>query len=245
MVATAQFGAGQVILPAENFPALEAIDLDDDGDLDLITLSGDQNFKWAENTDGAGTLAGLSLFLNAGSVTTYAFGDIDLNGTTDLVFVDDENSMRSASGNGGGDFSAPALVAMLSGEAGKLVLEDVTGDDLPEIVVSIFTGSISRIAVIPNVAGTFGTPGLLSPQIEGAVPSILLVGEFDGMGGKDILFMNEMNAAIGLLNVNGDGSEWQEMTFFNLFDYLFVDPELIDVDGDGDLDIAEAHQSVV
>ncbi len=217
--------------------------MDGDGDMDLVGFFNGDQFKWAQN-DGSGTLAAFAPAITTGPVSAHVFGDTDGNGTPDLVYVSTGNTIRIAT-SAGGTFAAPVDVTALPGEAGRIALSDLNGDGAPEIIVSVNTGSTSRIATLANNGGIFGAPGFISDEIEGSASTILLAGAIDEFPGNDVLFMNSQNAMIGLMNVNGDASEWQQMPLFYLFDYQFVDPQLIDIDQDGDLDIAEAHQTVI
>ena len=242
-LAPAQFSAPQTILTDGTLPRLHPIDLDGDGDMDLVGYFNNDEFKWAENVDGSGTLGVLTSLIFTGPIGAHRFGDVDGDGLPDLVYIS-ENSVDLAISTGGA-FGPATQIGVLSGEAGTLGLGDLTGDGALEIVISMNTGGTSRIGYFPNEGGSFGALSLISDEIDGAAPTIMLTGPIDEDQSTDIIFMNADNAAIGLMNVNGDASEWMGSPLFYLFDYQFITPELIDVDGDGDLDIAEAHQTVV
>ncbi len=223
---------------------MQAMDVDMDGDQDLFGHFDGVGFQWAENTDGQGTLATFELLVDAAGVSDHAVADLNGDGAPDLVYLNAEG-IHVAINETGGVFGAAQLAQPILVATGAIALADVSGNGWPDVITTISTGGISRIAVLPNVNGTFGTQYLLPPMIEGDPPTVLLAGDLTGNDGADVFYVDPNDAAIGLMNVNGDGSEWQQTTLFNLFNYPLIEPILIDVDGDGDLDIAEATGTVI
>jgi hypothetical protein len=244
--AAAQFGPGQLLLPDPGAGELEAVDVDASGSPDLVHFSSaDGWFRWASNADGQGGFLPFADLVHLPGTVLHAFADVDGDLLPDLVTVNADGAVYSSLNLGAGLFAAPTLVDAGTGDAGALVLANVFGEALPEIILTRTVDGMARIAVFPNVAGSFAPSFLLAPQIAGDPPTVLLAGDLDNSGGTDLLYVDENNAAIGLFNVNGDGSEWTASTLFHLFDYPLVDPVLLDVDGDGFLDVAEAGNLAV
>ncbi len=239
--AMAQFGPAQTLLTASGLPRLEAVDVDGDGDLDLLGHFGEGGIKWAENVDGQDALADFALLVPATAEGAFKMAELSGDGLLDIAYLDG-NEVKVAFNSGSGIFAAPMVVETLAAPAGALELSDITGDGARDIVLTIEQGAGSRIAYHANEGGAFGPQVLLAPAYTGAPSTILLAGDLDGSGSTDLFFITEDNAAIGLIS---SGGTWDEIVLFNLFDYPFERPRLLDVDGDGDLDVAEAHAMVV
>lgn len=239
----AQFGPSQQLLPGMMYPELHALDLDGDGDLDLAGLFDGPNIQWAQNM-GGGTLAPFSAVYTASQIADHVFSDVDDDGLPDIIYMDG-NDLKMALNQGGGMFSWDMLVHVDLPDIGALASGDLNGDDLPEIVLTVIDGPSSKLLVFINENGTFDNGTELSTQIEGAPPTVLLIGDLDNSGGNDILYITEGSVAMGAMNINGDGGTWTDMVLFYLFDYPMTDPKLIDIDNDGDLDVAEASSIVV
>ena len=219
--------------------------MDGDGDLDLAGLFGGNELKWAANMDGQGTLAPFATAFALAQIDHQILMDVNTDGDPDLIYVGSGDSLWIAMGTGGAQFDAPLFLAALEGPVAAITMGNISGDELPEIVISSMENGISLITIVPNLDGIFDPPYQLPVLIDGAPPTVLLTGDLDNNGGGDILFVTENMTGKALMNVNGDGSEWQELVLFNQFINPFIDPKLIDVDADGDLDLAEAAPMVI
>ncbi|MBP6311321.1 MAG: VCBS repeat-containing protein [Flavobacteriales bacterium] len=242
-----QFAAGTAINAIVDTPMLQAMDLDGDGDLDLAGLYSDGFFKWNENTDGAGSFAPTTELIHSGGPSRFAvFADLDGDLDHDVVWYYENDSTVRVSYNNAGNFETPGIIGTLPNSSiGALKVADVNDTELPEIIVTLGNNGMARLAIYPNLSGVFQPKIELPEWFMGDVPTVLLAGDLDDEEGKDMFVINSEGLTMAALNTNGDGSLWTLDTLFQLFSYPYTNPQLIDVDGDGDLDIAEASNSVV
>jgi hypothetical protein len=238
-----QFGPAQILLPAAEYPQLETLDMDGDGDLDLTGHFDGIGLRWAENM-GSGTFVPFTDVFTPSQLGQYVFVDADNDGLPDIAYLHD-NDLKLAHNLGAGAFAPPMMVEPNLPPIGDLASGHLNGDAFPEIVLTVADGPGSGLLVFFNENGNYDDETELSTEIEGLPPTVLLIGDMDNTGGNDIIYITEGGVAQGALNVNGDGSAWNSIVLFYLFDYPMADPQLIDIDADGDLDVAETSPIVV
>ncbi|MCB0813644.1 MAG: VCBS repeat-containing protein, partial [Flavobacteriales bacterium] len=236
--AQAQFGTPSGILSGLDRPTVHPpIDMDNDGDLDLVLQddTGKVAF-WLENTDGQGNFIladtfGTGLPINA----KIAMGDLFLDGYPDMV-VAVNDTIRYREQNTLGQWGAPALV---QGGVNVTVVRiaDMTGDTLPEIVT--LRGTPFDLIWYHNTAtppfSTSTTLGITG----GPAPGDLDIADLNGDGFRDAFCMNWNGNGVAALSLDALGTQWEVDT---LFSGLYLDQaEVLDLDGDGDMDIAKRN----
>jgi hypothetical protein len=222
------------------------MDIDGDGDLDMIGLSGGDHFKVYLNTNGQGA------FQYNGSpgplpwnVAHFDLGDLDGDGDLDIVFITTGSHHVRMLNNSGGTFGPPVIAGTLGSEPRVLRCADLTGDGLPEIVVSLASGNSAAVSWLPNLGGTFGTPVGLTGLFTGDASAYLLAGDMDLDGHADLVVFDPNGPVLVLRNTAGDATAWQPETILWWAPQPFDRPRLRDLDGDGDLDVVNASNTAV
>ena len=219
--------------------ALHAVDMDGDGDADVVSGSWiDDRIAWYENMGGGDFSA--QRVIAAGSVVHPA--DLDGDGDADLLSAGSAVEWRE--NLGGGDFSAPRMIASSrDGDyfVSRLHAADLDGDGDMDVLsawwwedpAGDFLEGDGRIAWYENLGGgAFSQSRVIATP---AGPSAVSVADLDGDGDGDVLFTSRYDQTV----------EWQE----NLGNGTFSEPRPIgtgswalsvhaaDLDGDGDADV--------
>jgi len=242
-----QFGPAITAVPVTGAESAQAIDVDGDGALDIVSLEPGQGLVWYRNTNGLGDFGPAELVaLGTFDPTIWAMSDLTGDGAPEAVFVGDGGqALYWVLNNGTGGFAEPVLIHDLAAQAlnvAALTLAEVTGDGLFDIIFSAMDAlEVSDLFIGVNDAGAFTSFDAMGLAINGPAPAFILSGDLDLSGGNDLVVQDMMGQLIVLRNMNGEGTDWQ-IDALDLPDgmYSFARPQLIDVDGDGDLDLAEA-----
>lgn len=153
-------------------------DLDRDGDLDIVTAAG----TGAPNRaflSSAGTFASTPLGNDAVDSRAVAVGDVNGDGFLDLVFGSSGSSPVLINSGSGAAFTPGAAVG--PHDARDVLLVDLFGDTLPELVVA---NGDADAAIYRNAAGAFALEATLATGPTSAVST----GDFNGDGRADLVF---------------------------------------------------------
>lgn len=243
---TAQFGPQQAIPLDHPEGPLHLLDMDGDGHSDLIGLFDWNEFKWARNVNGTGMFlppAGIATIYSAPHL--YAVVDLQLDGLPDIVYVNQDFTVRTIRNLGNGNFGPPQNVGQLPGEPGAMACKDITGDGLPELILSLPLGlSGSGFGWFPNTGTGFLSLVPVEDVVNGPTSTILLLGDMDGIGGIDVVLRDGDGTMIVQRNMNADGSDWNAAIALAFPSFPYGTPELMDLDADGDLDIVATDGTV-
>lgn len=174
----------------------------------------------------------------------YGFGefplqsaDMDHDGHLDLVTIDIDTAVNIFYGIGNGHFGAPVktpITPPLDSGLTSFTIGDVNGDHLPDVVLSL----INTLAVVPGAPGrAFGAAVVYDVHSEKA-----LIGDVNRDGYADVITLSGSSAAV----LEGSASSALTLpspdAWFLSGEYSsYAAPEdfaaLVDVDGDGILDI--------
>ena len=231
-------------ISAEVGPAeLHAVDLDGDGDVDLVSndTSNDTRFAIHENLGGSFAAA-----VVLGPPSTYypwriAVGDLDGDGRADLVSAATVGSSyriqweRNVSGPGiqfvpGGDVAPPTGFEL----ARDLEVVDLDGDGHLDVVASASAGSSSSapgaISWFQNLGG-----GVFAPEAPVGPGSELTPADVDGDGDADLV-VYEVTGALRWIENQGGGA-FGGPTLISDEVEVIGPLRCADLDGDGDLDV--------
>lgn len=144
------FGSEQVIFSTatENMTRLEAIDVDADGDLDLV-CSISTDIKVFKN-NGNGTYSSPSTFLQGGGY--FLPHDVDTDGDLDLIVSTTTSFFWLENTDGQGNYSVKNTIATNLAIPRKFVIGDINNDGLAEVIYAF--SNLGRMTI--NGDGTFG-----------------------------------------------------------------------------------------
>lgn len=207
--------------------ATSAVDVDGDGNLDLISSSnakytGEEVTVYFGHGDGTFRIVYLSISPNNGSGVPI-IADFNEDGSLDLAVSDGGGTTWVLLNQGGGTFSNPVPYS-LAGPA--FVTADVNGDGHLDLVAD--NGAI----LLGKGDGTFtnGQGAVISGGVN------LITGDFNGDGKLDLAIPNN-NSSIYLLLGNGDGTFLPAITTGYGFASNFSGIGLGGFDLDGHLDL--------
>ena len=227
----------------------EAVDLDDDGDLDVAGIAGQlQSVTWWENLDGTATnWSEHTIDTEYGNPHSLSVADIDRDGDPDLVVTwhnpgcvtwwENDGTPQDDVGGDGNSWTE-RYVAAYDGAYGSCTA-DVDGDGDLDLLCAATdaTGSVKWWKNADG-AGTEWTESLVDGAFDGAIDVKAV--DLDGDGDLDVLGAARLDDDIAWWeNTSGEGNSWTKRTVDGAFDGA-RSVCAADIDGDGDLDTVGA-----
>lgn len=126
---------------AQYLSAMEVADLDGDGDLDLATARNSTSFVWYRN-DGSGNFSEETLMTDlpvGGRAITCS--DLDDDGDIDILWARSQGYTHATyfmMNDGAGIFTSNALIDPTAEVTARMVLADVNGDAVPDLINARF-----------------------------------------------------------------------------------------------------------
>ena len=211
---------------------IEVIDMDGDGDMDIIcAFTFGSTIKWYDN-NGSGSFTQRDVF-DIGQPSAVKAGDIDQDGDVDIVVTDRFfNGVSWLENNGSENFSEHVVSNNLSSPR-SVFLADLDNDgDL----------DISSASFNDNKVSWFENNGDLTQEWdEVSISNIALgaeeivVGDIDGDGFMDLLSASSSDDRIAWYENEGNGTFTEFEIDISLNGTNSLDRA--DIDGDGDLDV--------
>ncbi len=184
------FGDQQIITTSANGACcVYAADLDNDGDLDILSASiYDDKIAWYENTDGHGTFGDqIEITTDANGARWVHASDLDNDGDMDVLSAssNDDKVAWYENTDGKGTFGEQQVMTYWAYDVRSVYAADLD-DDGDMDVLSANYGS-DNIAYLENIdgAGNFGPQQVLNTSLDG--PSSVYACDIDNDGDKDIL----------------------------------------------------------
>ena len=214
--------------PAVNFPntarldspAIAAVDLDNDGKLDVVIghqiacytapcVAGRSITSIKGNGDGT-FQAPREITVGSGTAAI-AVGDFNRDGFKDLGLASESSRVNILLGAGDGTFTQQALVLIPELNIGMdntdIDTADVNGDSIDDLVVALSLNGSRTVILIGNGDGSFRQPHFITePGLR--VPQYQAVADFNGDGRQDLALTLGWGSE-GLMEIrngNGDGT---------------------------------------
>lgn len=186
------FASAQIIATGVNgVKFLLESDMDNDGDLDLVSASSiDNKVAWFENLNGHGNFGAQRIITTAALyVTGVSVADMDHDGDKDVVYMsngNDDNILWQKNLDGLGNFGLPVIInSNVDGNgSGTISTGDFDGDTDIDVVV----GEYSKTTWLENLygQGNFDPPKTISINEFGDASSSQVV-DLDQDGDLDVL----------------------------------------------------------
>jgi predicted RNA methylase len=229
---------------ADAASSVYAVDLDGDGDADVLSASyNDDKIAWYENqgSAGFGQVFGAQQVITTaadGARSVYAV-DLDGDGDADVLSASDlDNKIAWYENQGGGAFGAQQVITTAAVGAESVYAVDLDGDgDADVLSASRFD---DKIAWYENQGGgAFGTQQVITTAANGAY-SVYAV-DLDGDGDADVLSASVVDDKIAWYRNQGGGAFGPSQVITTAADAA-SSVYAVDLDGDGDADVLSASQ---
>ena len=223
---------------ADGAYAVFAVDLDGDGDADVLSASfNDDKIAWYENL-GAGNFGAQQVIsTNAGGALSVHAADLDGDGDADVLSAAGfDDKIAWYENLGGGSFSTEKVITTIANGALSVHTADIDGDgDLDVLSASVFD---DKIAWYENLGGgSFSGEMIISLTADGAYD--VFATDLDNDGDPDVLVASGFDDQISWYENIGGGS-------FSAKKIITVNANLArsvyaaDLNGDGYADVLSA-----
>jgi hypothetical protein len=210
------------------------VDVDHDGALDLVAISGFATpfLLSVRHGNGDGTFAAEVTYPASANLRRLAVADLDGDGLVDIAAFSTTAAQISIWwNNGGGAFADEQMIAIGSNPS-DLALADIDGDGAPDLV----TAEANGVVVYRNLGGrTFGVPSMM--VLDGAQARVA-VGDLDGDGHPDIVSVDAAGTSYWVASATPP----RQYPTNPMLAYTVLG--VSDLDGDGRDDVVLADQGV-
>jgi RHS repeat-associated protein len=173
---------------------------------------------------GNGSFIQTEQFSNTASRSAIAMGDLNGDGTLDVVAISSLNTAAIFLGNGDGSVNGSTIInggtrdLFVGNEPQALALQDLNGDGKLDLIIA--NGSSNEVSVLfqssgasPNTGTVNFQPRLTLSTGSSSTPTALAMGDVNGDGIVDIVATKENDNTVAVLLNNGDGSFQSAVTY--------------------------------
>ncbi len=228
-----------------NPQGMVAADLDGDLDVDLATVNVSGGDVTILKNNGTGRFHATAASPAAGDFPTgIAAADLDGDGDQDLAVANQESDdVTILKNNGSGGFHEPASSPEPAGNLSiVLVPLDIDGDGDQDLAVGNATEPVGTVTILRNSgSGNFTEPAS-SPEVAGNKVISLTAAKLDGDADTDLAVANQQSFNVSILSNGGSGNFTEVATSPESAGTFPQGISTVDVNGDGDQDLAVANQ---
>lgn len=238
--AKAQFGPEMVVAPT--FSGLShqiPIDVDNDGDLDIIMASSlTGQIAWIQHLDGQGTF-GAPQLISVFEKNVSALQAADLDGDNDPDIVVSNAAQNSISWfenlDGAGEFGPASIITNDASGVGQIALEDLDLDEDLDIIAAI--NGEGTIWTFENIdgAGLFGTPSTIAAGLLGTISFV--PADLNSDTKVDIAFGAESVITLSWIENLGGAGNFSFPIVVDILDVGTIDVQAGNIDDDAGLDL--------
>lgn len=238
------FGPEQLVFDSgPNFASIDVGDVDGDNDLDILSVTQDDNINIFINTDGNGNFAFNQTVFSTGDIINNAQW-IDIDGDSDLDIVSsyggDDTVVWLENTDGNGNYALEEVLTSNLAFPVSALGGDMDGDGDIDIVAA--GRNDDTVIWFENLdgQGDFSSQIIISNyRFE---PTQLAIGDLDGDGTLDIVTTSfEGFDTLWYRNSNGNG-DFEPSRVLASFTHYPWEVYVADVDGDNDLDVVSASR---
>jgi hypothetical protein len=225
--------AGAVPAAARNeaYAGAWPADLDMDGDLDLV-LARETGPPLTLRNNGDGTFATRSFFPEVDALRTFAWADLDGDGTPDAAMLDDDGGLHVYDNERSGSprFSRRPLPDTIRTGRG-LAVGDINRDGTLDLLILRAQGRVTRLAPQPSGWERAKLIETSAPLTESPIEATrLLTTDLDNNGGLDLVTVSSGRSHLRLSDSTGTFSPSPQVLDYTVF-------TAADVRGEGRLDL--------
>lgn len=226
---------------------IKCSDLNSDGLPDIVATEGtklatDTRVFLLQNTGGM-NFSIQSILLTEATTAKIDIADLDRDGKPEVVFTDQTNDqihILKNQSNGALVMDAPISITIPGAvNSDGISLEDLNGDDLPEIITSQFGSSPSDLFIAKNnsTPGSLSFAAFVKLDLENVVRDVR-IGDIDGDRKPDIICSQFLSGRVAIF-LNTSSSSTISFSLKPSITALvgIWGLDLGDLDGDGDIDI--------
>jgi hypothetical protein len=236
-------------------PAIAAVDLDNDGNLDVVAGHGiacfqapcvGARFITVMRGRGDGSFDAARAIDVGSDTAAIGVGDFNRDSVRDLVLASSASRVHVLLGTGGGTFTQQTLTLVPENNLGMdntdIDVADINNDLIDDVVVAMSLNGSKTVILIGNGDGTFRNPQFIQePAIR--IPQYQAIADYNGDGRLDLALSLAWGSQ-GLMEIrngNGDGTFGPVVLYFAPPDKSSIGGWKIqsaDFNGDGKADIA-------